>query len=396
MSEDFIRNSNLLQGIQKAYLQISTMLYAEGFNLKDFEMDPVEISELNIENIDSENSNIIGSQQYKKLNEKQKEIVDIVLNLINHSDENSNQNRCFYIDGPGGSGKTFIYTTLWHLLRSAGRKVQMMAYTGIAATLLPHGRTVHKTLGLHVPLFIDSTSNIKMQSKEAKILLETDVFIWDEAPMAPRYALEVIDRLLRNITNKNTPFGNKIVILGGNFRQLLPIQQFSTRSELINLSIKFSPLWKCFRTISLTQNMRVINGEIEFSKFLLDIGNGTMNDENDNIELPVCFVAPPNADIVDDIYAANCAILSARNVDVDEINRKVIELLNPMTERIYTSVNSAQNCDDNGAMSEALLPEYLNSLLPSNLPPHKLSLRVNSVVMLIRNLSIHEGLCNGT
>lgn len=67
-----------------------------------------------------------------------------------------------------------------------------------------------------------------------------------------------------------------------------------------------------------------------------------------------------------------------------------------MTEKISTSVDSSQNCDDNGAMIEALLPEYLNSLSPSNLPPHELSLRVNSVVMLIRNLSIHEDLCNGT
>lgn len=117
-----------------------------------------------------------------------------------------------------------------------------MAYTGIAATLLPNGRTVHKTLGLPVPILINSTSNIEMQSKEAQLLQETDVFIWDEAPMASRYALEVMDRLLRDITNKNMPFGNKIVILGGDFRQLLPIQQFSTRSELINLSIELSPL----------------------------------------------------------------------------------------------------------------------------------------------------------
>ena len=42
------------------------------------------------------------------------------------------------------------------------------------------------------------------------------------------------------------------------------------------------------------------------------------------------------------------------------------------------------------------MPEYLNSLNPQNLPPHGLHLRVNSIVMLIRNISIHGGLCNGT
>ena len=43
-------------------------------------------------------------------------------------------------------------------------------------------------------------------------------------------------------------------------------------------------------------------------------------------------------------------------------------------------------------MGEALLPKYLNSLNPQNLPPHELHLRVNSIVMLIRNISTHEGL----
>ena len=38
----------------------------------------------------------------------------------------------------------------------------------------------------------------------------------------------------------------------------------------------------------------------------------------------------------------------------------------------------------------------MNSLSPPSLPPHELRLRVNCVIMLIRNLSINEGLCNGT
>ncbi|XP_071581098.1 uncharacterized protein, partial [Temnothorax nylanderi] len=96
--------------------------------------------------------------------------------------------------------------------------------SGIAATLLPAGKTVHKTFGLPVPLFADSSSSIKIQSKEAQYLKKIDIFIWDEAPMAPRYALDIIDRTLRDIMSNDLPFGGKIVILGGDFRQLLPIK----------------------------------------------------------------------------------------------------------------------------------------------------------------------------
>uniref|UniRef100_A0AC35GKR3 ATP-dependent DNA helicase n=1 Tax=Panagrolaimus sp. PS1159 TaxID=55785 RepID=A0AC35GKR3_9BILA len=75
-----------------------------------------------------------------------------------------------------------------------------MAYTGIAAVLLPDGKTCHKTLGLTVPLYSDSNSTIKPNLKQAQKLLETDVSIWDEAPVTPRYVLKIMDRLLRDLT----------------------------------------------------------------------------------------------------------------------------------------------------------------------------------------------------
>lgn len=110
-------------------------------------------------------------------------------------------------------------------------------------------------------MFSDLFSNIKPNSRQGVILKNVDVFIWDEAPMSPRYALEIADRTLQHVMNNNIPFGGKIVILGGDFRQLLPVQPHATRSETINLSIKFSPLWKHFRTFSLKQNMRALSEE---------------------------------------------------------------------------------------------------------------------------------------
>ena len=75
-------------------------------------------------------------------------------------------------------------------------------------------------------------------------------------------------------------------------------------------------------------------------------------------------------------------ILAALNIDVNEINKTVVSLLDSYNERVYTSVDSADHCDDNGLMGEGILPEYLNSLNPQNLLPYELHLRVNSIVML--------------
>ena len=93
-----------------------------------------------------------------------------------------------------------------------------MPFTGIATMLLPNGKTVHKVLGLYVPLLSDSSSNFLVKSKEGQFLRRTDLFVWNEAPMAPYYALEIMDRILRDVMNNDLLFGDKIVILGGDFQ----------------------------------------------------------------------------------------------------------------------------------------------------------------------------------
>ena len=152
--------------------------------------------------------------------------------------------------------------------------------------------------------------------------------------------------------------------------------------------------------------MRTLPREVDFAKFGLDVGNGILNDNDDNIQISNRCLASSNADIVNDTYgdliknkefkrASKCAILSARNVDVDELNKRVVNLLDETSERIYTSIDTANN-SENDEIGEAVLPLFLNTLTPTTLPPHELRLRKNCVVMLIRNLNINEGLCNGT
>ncbi|XP_011313387.1 ATP-dependent DNA helicase PIF1-like [Fopius arisanus] len=391
---------------RKAYSQIGTLLIQERSSLANFptmpqiaDHDDVEDDMLPVEHLH------IGQRQYEQLNSEQRTIVESVRQTVLNRNSFGGD-RYFFIDGPGGSGKTFIYTTLYHLLKGDEKVVCTMAFTGIAATLLPQGKTVHRTFKLPIAIYNDSSPTIKVQSQDAKYLQSVDLFIWDEAPMAPRHALELVDRTLRDIMNSTEPFGGKIMILGGDFRQLLPVKKFATRSELVDLSIKYSPIWPSFSQFSLTKNMRTLPEEIEFAAFLLSVGDGTVNIEEFDICLPDHCLALPDADIAEDLYGevirnhqyeklTEWAILSARNVDVEDINKRVVQLLDSYTEKIFTSINTVSG-SDNGDIAETLLPEYLETLNPPSLPPHELRLRVNSVVMLIRNLSINEGLCNGT
>ncbi|XP_044012567.1 uncharacterized protein LOC122855319 [Aphidius gifuensis] len=413
LSQDFQRNNSLSDSHCKAYHEINNLLSGNRRSLSDFPSMP-PLDDFVINSSADHNCQVaislyhqdVGQRQYRQLNVKQKAIVDSIFEVVMSDNKAKSLKRCYYVDGPGGSGKTFIYTTLYHLLKSKGKKICTMSFTGVSAILLPNGQTVHHSFGLPVPLFADSTSHIKIQSQEAQIMKEYDLIIWDEGPMAPRYCMEVGDKTYKYFMDNDLPFGGKVMLIGGDFRQLLPVKMNATRTELVNLSIKFSHLWKHFSVLSLTENMRTLPEETEFAKYLLDLGDGILNDNNSNILAPERCVAKRTDDIVEVMFKelldnrrydelTTVAVLSARNVDVDEINNRVVELLDKGSEKIYTSIDSTENCD-NGDIEDAILPEYLQSLNPPNFPPHELKLRNNCVVMLLRNLSIAEGLCNGT
>ncbi|XP_075479005.1 uncharacterized protein LOC142519875 [Primulina tabacum] len=102
-------------------------------------------------------------------------------------------------------------------------------------------------------------------------------------------------------------------------------------------------------------------------------------------------VFPNMINHVNDVnYMVDRAIITPKNVDVDNINQMLI-LKFRGEEKEYTSWDSVE--DDNHNLFQE---EFLNSLSPSGLPPHKIILKVGSPVMFLRNVAPELGLCNGT
>lgn len=87
------------------------------------------------------------------------------------------------------------------------------------------------------------------------------------------------------------------------------------------------------------------------------------------------------------------AILAPRNQEVDEINELALGAL-PGPEKEYLSADSVVS-SANDSILYAI--EYLNSLnLGGGYPPHRLLLKTNAPIILLRNLDPRRGLCNGT
>ena len=62
--------------------------------------------------------------------------------------------------------------------------------------------------------------------------------------------------------------------------------------------------------------------------------------------------------------------------------------------KTYHSIDSVTS--DNKEEANLYSLEFINSLTPSGIPPHVLNLEVGCIVMLLRTLSLNDGLCNGT
>jgi hypothetical protein len=411
ISADFIRRFGRDKGIKLAYNKIEQILIRNGTNFRDFEMEPsFEINEEDLidvtltqpdtspNELTIEQYQELGQEMYETLNEDQKKIVDELLEIFNINELRMN---CNFIDGPGGTGKTFIYKTLYNILKGMDKNVINMAYTGIAATLLPKGKTIHGVFALGINITPETTSGILKGTKAEKVLKETHVFIIDEASMVSKDILKIMDQTLREVMNSNVPFGGKLMLFGGDFRQTLPIKEKATPQQLIQLSLKGSDLWKDFKIFKLTKNMRADANQIEFANEILKIGEGKLNDNEENVKIPEQCIF--NGNLLKEIFAKkindnnicslqNRAILAPTNLEVDEINLQALNLIEG-EEKIYYSVDEIREQDN---AKHRYMTELLHTIDPNGIPKHELKLKKNAIVMLMRNLDIESGLCNGT
>ncbi|MCH79515.1 helicase-like protein, partial [Trifolium medium] len=340
---------------------------------------------------------------------------------------NEQKGGVFFLHGYGGTGKTYMWRTLSSAIRSKLQIVLNVASSGIASLLLPGGRTAHSKFKIPVPTEDNSTCNIEFGDDHSQLLQQTKLIIWDEAPMAHRYCFEALDRTMRDVMseygNSEHIFGGKVVVFGGDFRQILPVVPRGSRSDIVHASLKSSAIWNHVQVLTLTKNMRLQCGSSEaekaemkeFSEWILKVGEGKIAEPNDGIaeieipeELLITEFDDPILAIVNSTYPklldqyldqdflSNRAILASTIEVVEQINEFVLGLL-PGEEVEYLSADSLDQSEVNANnFYDVLTPEFLNSLRTSGLPNHRIKLKIGTPIMLMRNIDQSEGLCNGT
>ncbi|GJR20425.1 DNA helicase [Tanacetum coccineum] len=241
-----------------------------------------------------------------KLNVLQTVIYDLIINA-----NSNNRQELIFVYGHGGTGKTFLWKAIISSLRSEEKIVLAVASSGIASLLLPSGRTAHSRFKLPLELTEESLCRITKNSHLGKLLADTDLIIWDEAPMNDRRCFEALDRTLRDILCQPASFfGGKSILLGGDFRQTLPVKKGASKMEIIASCISESQLWSSFKIFILKENMRLARSDISleersminsFASWLLDIGDGNIGqadeEEPENaswVDVPPSYCVPPD------------------------------------------------------------------------------------------------------
>ncbi|GKB34914.1 ATP-dependent DNA helicase PIF1-like protein [Tanacetum coccineum] len=331
---------------------------------------------------------------FVSLTEEQKHIYATVMEAVD-----KDKGGMFFVYGYGGTGKTYLYKTMSAALRSQGEIVLNVASSGADSEL-------------------------------ADLIRRAKLIIWDEAPMINRHCYEAFDRTLRDIcrSDRSTPskqvFGGKVVLFGGDFRQILPVIPCGSRQDVVHASLNASYLWEHCTVLKLTVNMRLGSGttdserkEIQdFADWILDIGNGNIGGKNDGesiVEFPDNMLIPESDDQVGSIiqetyphllqnlwnpeFFQERAILAPTHEMVDIINKRMLSLI-PGEEKIYESSDSVSvaDADDTNFNLDLYTTDFLNTIKVSGVPHHMLALKIGAPVMCMRNIDQKAGLCNGT
>ncbi|KAL6645873.1 hypothetical protein ACP70R_017481 [Stipagrostis hirtigluma subsp. patula] len=162
MTEDYrLSHMSSHEVEQMALLDIRNMLQSMGKDISSFPLPEIDESYDATSNEAREiieESTIEVNQEHiclsSSLNPEQMYAYNEILAAVD-----SGNGGVFFVDGPGGTGKTYLYKALLGKVRSEGKIAVATATSGVAASILPGGRTAHSRF--KIPLNIEDGGGMR-------------------------------------------------------------------------------------------------------------------------------------------------------------------------------------------------------------------------------------------
>lgn len=296
-----------------------------------------------------------------------------------------------FFTGSAGTGKSYLIHRILSCLPGLGAQTHVTSTTGITASHL-NGSTVFHWSGLGAALAAGTEG---VQSLAARVLRNRDTLArWrttrtlliDEISMLDGATFDRLEGVARAVRADPRPFGGIQLILCGDFLQLPPV---SARGEAAKLFAFEAQSWEACvgggRTIELAKVFRQTDDS--FISLLDSLRRGQCSPAHAEA-LRAC----QGNDL--DALAAHDGIrptsLLTLKKEVDAMNQRELSQL-PGAPRAFLAKDSSASSAAGGTLGSAYLEQ-----LQANCPARaRLELKVGAQVILLRNLSVATGLCNG-
>lgn len=310
------------------------------------------------------------------LTEKQQEILDAV-----------HANRNVLVTGPAGCGKSYVIQAVITECAVYNKSCATTAMTGIAATLLPFGKTLHSWGGIGLAKGDEEEvlSKVRRNKKIREQWQTVELLIIDEVSMLTVELFEKLEYVARKVRKCDKFFGGIQLLLCGDFCQLPPVgsSEYCFQSELFMDNIDCYLLDKIFRQ----------QHDPVFQEILNDLRFGVLTSEHRELLESRIVSAPSEKDGIIPTQ------LFPTNVEVNTINEKELQKLLDIgnESKVYGAVTKV--CEPDGKVLSSKHPMYKRAvelLEKSCMTENTLKLCVGAQVMLVYNLSVEEGLANGS
>jgi len=222
---------------------------------------------------------------------------------------------------------------------------------------------------------------------------------------------EAVNRTLNDVCNSGNQqlSGGILIVLGGDFAQILPIIRLGTRQSTVLASIPHCSIWPHLHILKLKTSIRMMASEVNqvYLTFLHEMITNPMH--HGKLDLPayihwvstvdeLCHHLYPQSFLHEAVTVHNSlagrAILAFRNDTINDFNDEQVEMM-PGVEHRFEAINHV-NVPEDAAVAEPFAVEYLQSISLASIPPSCLRLKIGAPLILIRNLSPRQGLSNGT
>ncbi len=282
-----------------------------------------------------------------------------------------------FLNGPGGTGKS---TQMKRLLAEAEQQslvCYMTGTTGVSA-LNVGGTTIHRLLGLGTgersvqQLYSRITDNPATR----RIWTGVDILFVDEISMMPESLFAKINKLGQHIRRETKPFGGIQLVLAGDFLQLPPVGDFCVLGCDSWMDAKFE-------TVTFRTGYRYPS--TSFFRMLKRIRKGRQT-EKDIARLQARVDAFRNGEHLD--LAIQPTVIHPTKKSVNSVNGSELAKL-PGKQRVFLAKDSFPvECPP--AARNAIRESFDKNI------PQRLVLKANAQVMLTFNVSVEDGLVNGS